>query len=498
MSLYKNVLAATVVLCLVAGAVGQQPGEQSYEDVSKMPDGAQGEYIKSLISAINSNDPDNFKKFLTDSCTQEFYDAVPMQQHVSIFSNFCRQTGGVDFHSVRKYVPEQENRLVIIVKDRLFENWRGVVLMLDPNNDGKVAGIQLMPARTPTNVKPEVMSEKECLEKVGATLERLVKADAFSGTVLIAKGDQVLLQFACGEASKRFHVKNNIDTKFNLGSMNKMFTSVAINQLVEQKKLSLDDTIDKYVDESWLPKEMTEKIQVRHLLAHTSGLGSYFNQEFMSGSRAGYRNIDDFKPLVKGESLAFAPGARFQYSNTGMLLLGVVIEQASGQDYFEYIRENVYQPLEMNNSDSYEMDQPVENLAIGYIPDPDSAQGFRNNVFQHVIKGGPAGGGFSTVGDLHKFGVALLNNKLLNAGTQKEMWTSQSNSSYGFGFSIDENEQAGLVVGHGGGFPGLNGNLDVFVDAGYVVAVLSNYDQGASGVAGYIKQQLAGVIAGKE
>ena len=181
-----------------------------------------------------------------------------------------------------------------------------------------------------------------------------------------------------------------------------------------------------------------------------------------------------------------------------MLLLGVVIEQASGEDYFEYIRKHIYQPLEMNGSDSYEMDQPVENLAIGYIPDTTSAQGWRNNVFQHVIKGGPAGGGFSTVADLHKFGAALLNNKLLKAETQKEMWSKQSESNYGFGFSIDENEQAGLVVGHGGGFPGLNGNLDVYVDGGYIVAVLSNYDQGASGVAGYVKQLLAGVIASNE
>lgn len=138
--------------------------------------------------------------------------------------------------------------------------------------------------------------------------------------------------------------------------------------------------ISKYVDESWLPDEITSKITVHHLLSHTSGLGSYFNRTYWNGSRELYRKVDDYKPLVKGDKPAFEPGKRFKYSNTGMLLLGVVIESVTGVSYFDYIRKNIYAPAGMKDSDSYEMDFPVENLAIGYSPDRNSKYGWQNNL----------------------------------------------------------------------------------------------------------------------
>jgi CubicO group peptidase (beta-lactamase class C family) len=301
--------------------------------------------------------------------------------------------------------------------------------------------------------------------------------DEFSGTVLIARDGEVLLELAVGEASKRFHVPNQVDTKFNLGSMNKMFTCVAAAQLVEKGALSFDDPISKYLDESWLPPEITERITVRHLATHTSGLGSYFNQTYQQSSRALFRAVDDYKPLVRDETLAFEPGEGWGYSNTGMLLLGAVIEQAAGQDYFEYIDEHVYAPAGMASSGCYEMDQPVENLAIGYDRDPQSAQGWRNNVYMHVLRGGPAGGGFSTVGDLNRFATALLEGKLAGVSSLDTLWSDHAGRNYGYGFSVEDGV-SGKVVGHSGGFPGISSNLDIHIDRGFVVAVMSNYSGG--------------------
>ncbi|MDX1492691.1 MAG: serine hydrolase domain-containing protein, partial [Longimicrobiales bacterium] len=164
---------------------------------------------------------------------------------------------------------------------------------------------------------------------ISPIVQEACETDQFSGAVLVAEGEDILYANACGEASKRFNVPNNLQTKFNLGSMNKMFTSVAIMQLVERGAVSLDDPISLYVDESWLPQSMTDRITVHDLLAHTSGLGSYFNQTFVEASRARFREVEDFKPLVRGEELAFEPGSDWAYSNTGMLLLGVVIESAT-------------------------------------------------------------------------------------------------------------------------------------------------------------------------
>ncbi|MEP1096979.1 MAG: serine hydrolase domain-containing protein [Cyclobacteriaceae bacterium] len=328
-------------------------------------------------------------------------------------------------------------------------------------------------------------AQEDLASKTGKLIEELCQKDRFSGTVLIAQNDQVLFEVACGEASKRFHIPNNIDTKFNLGSMNKMFTAIAILQLVEQSKLELHETIEKYVDESWLPKEITQQITIHHLLSHTSGLGSYFNETYRNSSREQFRKVSDYKALVRGDKPSFAPGERFQYSNTGMLLLGVVIEKISKRNYFEYVRGNIYEPAEMMSTDSYEMDQPVENLAIGYTHSEDNEFGWENNLFKHVIKGGPAGGGFSTVRDLHKFSMALTGEKLLSKSSLKLLWKSHT-SRYGYGFSLRAS-QAGKVVGHGGGFPGINSNLDIFPDSNYIVIVMSNYSSAASPVAEAIR-----------
>jgi CubicO group peptidase (beta-lactamase class C family) len=271
--------------------------------------------------------------------------------------------------------------------------------------------------------------------------------------------------------------------------MNKMFTSVAVARLVEQGALGLDDPIGKYIDESWLPREITAKITVRHLLTHTSGLGSYFNEVYDRSSRALFRKLDDYKPLIRDDRPSFEPGSRYKYSNTGMFLLGVIIEKATGEDYFDHIRQSVYGPAGMTDSDCNEMDYPVENLAIGYSPEPKSPSGWRNNLYTHVIKGGPAGGGFSTVKDLHKFALALLGGKLVGKELRTTMWTNYKGSNYGYGFTVRRGP-LGKVVGHGGGFDGINSQLDIHVDREYVVAVMSNVDRGASPLAAKIGEVL--------
>lgn len=333
-------------------------------------------------------------------------------------------------------------------------------------------------------------SESEFIQETKRLVDKLCENNHFSGAILLAKGEDILYEDACGEASKRFHVANKINTKFNLGSMNKMFTAVAIMQLVDKGIVKLSDRISKYIDKSWLPNEITNKVTIHHLLSHSSGLGTYFNQKYIESSRELYRTIEEFKPLVKNEKLAFEPGERFQYSNTGMLLLGVVIEKATNQDYFEYIRQKIYKPTSMNNSDAYDMDQPVENLAIGYVPTTNNKYGWENNIYKHVIKGGPAGGGFSTVRDLHKFAIALTQGKLVSMSSLKLLWTDYYNSNYGYGFGVRilNNEK---IVGHNGGFPGLNSELDIFLDQGYIIVVMSNHDRGAQPIARRVRELIS-------
>ncbi len=492
MTMRKACLALILLLITFQAAVAQQPGEISYHDESVMPTGIIGERIQAVIDTVNANDPDRVREFMEKHCTERFRNFAPMDRHISVFLGLYQETGGMDFHSIRTYVPERKGETVVILKDRNLESWRAFVLRFDEKNDSLISGLNFNVARTPSNVHEPDLTEGQFLQNIKDIMERLIAKEAFSGTLLIAKGDDVLMTFVGGEASKRFHVPNNIDTKFNLGSMNKMFTATSIMQLVEKGVLSLDDPISKYVDESWLPQDITSKITIHHLLTHTSGLGSYFNETYMKGSRELFRNVDDFKPLVHGDKPAFEPGTRFLYSNTGMLLLGVVIEKATGGSYFDYVREHIYESAGMVNSDSYEMDYPVENLAIGYSRDPNSPYGWQNNLYKHVIKGGPAGGGFSTVKDLLRFALAIQSRKLVSQESLDKMWKDYAGANYGYGFGVEDGPN-GKVVGHSGGFDGINSNLDIYLDKGYIVAVMSNVDNGASPIARKIDQLLARV-----
>jgi CubicO group peptidase (beta-lactamase class C family) len=476
-------------------ALAAQPAAPDYKDTAALPAGPMGRHIMTFIEVVNSGDAARVKRFLDEDCTREFREMAPLDRHISALAGFRKDTDGIDFYSVRTYTPPRPGQTIVIVKDRLMGSWWGITFRFGEAPGFLVASLGMSGARPPLAVPAEPpLTEKEALDEIRALLARLKKADWLSGTVLVAKGRDVLLTDLHGEANKGDHAAINIDTKFNLGSMNKMFTATAAARLVEAGKLSFDDPASKYLDESWLPKEVTDRITLRHLLTHTSGLGSYFNETFARSSRGLFRALDDYKPLVKDERPAFTPGERFQYSNTGMFLVGVIIQKATGEDYFEHIRKAITAPAGMTNTDCYEMDRPVENLAIGYSPDPQSPYKWQNNLYKHVLKGGPAGGGFSTVGDLHRFALALLSGKLVSKATLDMMWTDFKGANYGYGFVVQQTP-AGKAVGHSGGFDGINSELNIYLDAGYIVAVMSNVDNGASPLAARIGAILARVKA---
>jgi CubicO group peptidase (beta-lactamase class C family) len=323
-------------------------------------------------------------------------------------------------------------------------------------------------------------------KELEAYIDQLVAEDKFSGTVLLAKDGVPIFKKAYGMASKGYNVLNRLDTKFNLGSMNKMFTSVAIAQLAEQGKLSYTDTLAKLLPD-YPNKEIASKITVHQLLTHTSGLGSYFNDKFMETSKDRFRTVQDYFPLIVNEPLKFEPGTRWEYSNSGFIILGAIIEKVSGQNYFDYVREHIYKPAGMLNTDAYEMDSDTPNMATGYTkmgpqgPSPDGLR--RTNLFLHSFKGGPAGGGFSTVEDLLRFATALGEHKLLSQKYTDLITTGKvdtpGGAKYAYGFE-DESLNGHRRFGHGGGFPGINSELRIYPDLGYTVAVMANYDPPAA------------------
>lgn len=428
--------------------------------------------LKALIEVVNSHDRQAATKFITENYAAAFLN-IPIDQHLNFIFGAWERSRGYDFHSIQDVTADSATALV---KNRLTGEWEAVAVRIEAEAPHKISGIGSRPPKPPAQSSQlKKLTDAEIAGEIDSYVRKLADADVFSGTVLIANGDKVIFKKAYGTANKDFNSPNTIDTKFNLGSMNKMFTSVAIAQLVERGKLSFDDPLSKFLPE-FPNKQAAEKIRIKHLLTHTAGLGSYFNKKFFESSRARFRSVDDMMQLADEKDVAFEPGSKWAYSNTGMLVLGKVIEKASGQNYFDYIRENIYKPAGMINSDSYDLDRVNRNLAVGYDKEfTEKGVAFRNNIFSHVIRGGPAGGGYSTVEDLLNFSIALRSNKLLGADYVKLVTSPKpelNSPRYGYGFIL---EDGGSIAGHGGGFEGISSNLDMFLETGYTAVVMSNY-----------------------
>jgi CubicO group peptidase (beta-lactamase class C family) len=443
---------------------------------------------REIVALINAPVPSAVRAYV-DSAFGPSMRRLPLAAHINFMMGQRQASGGLDFVEASA---ENSTSAIALVVNRITGDPTGLSVRVESDPPYRISGIGQRPA--PRNPGPalRVASDQAMATELERVLAKLSAADVFSGAVLLAKGDRVIFSGAYGQANKDFGAPNTAETRFNLGSMNKMFTAVAVLQLAERGKLRLDDPLAKFVPDFPSP-EAAKKIRIEHLLTHTSGLGSYFNDAFFRASRARYRTVDEMMELAAGDSLAFEPGTRWSYSNTGMLVLGKVIEAASGQDYFSYVRDNIYGPAGMTRSDSYELDYVNDNLAVGYDFDfqEDGTKRVRNNIFMHVIRGGPAGGGYSTVGDLHRFALALESGRLVGKESVDRLTSPKpelGSPEYGYGFGVDT---ATAIVGHSGGFPGISSNLDMFRRSGYIAVVQSNYSRASAPVTEKIRALVA-------
>jgi D-alanyl-D-alanine carboxypeptidase len=302
------------------------------------------------------------------------------------------------------------------------------------------------------------LSETELLAALRSLLDTLVAADDFSGVVLVAKGETPLFKNAYGLASKEYDVSNRSDTRFNIGSINKIVTRVAIEQLAAKGALRYDDTIGKFLPD-YPNKDAAAKVTVRQLVDMTSGIGDFFGEKYAATPKDRIRDLADYLPLFAAEPLLFEPGTDTRYSNGGYVVLGLIIEKASGMSYFDYVRENVYKPAGMDRTDHLMADVPEENVASGYTLAWDGeehpGEPRRNNMYTRPARGSSAGGGYSTVDDLLRLVLALEADKLSAPETAKMF--------------------AGNMA-FAGGAPGINAYVETIATTGCTIVVLSNYD----------------------
>ena len=231
--------------------------------------------------------------------------------------------------------------------------------------------------------------------------------DGFSGAILVAHNGRIVLAQAWGAADETSHISNTVDTQFCIGSMNKMFTAVAILQLVAKEKLALDEPIVTYLPD-YPNRDLATRVTIRELLNHTGGTGDIFTPEY-EAQRQQTRTLADYVKLFGSRPVTFAPGSRMEYSNYGFLLLGRIIELVSGEPYQQYIQEHIGQPAGMMHTDSRPEAEHVHGRAIGYTA---GHNGLVPNTDMMPWSGTSAGGGYSTVRDLLLFAEALQSGKL--------------------------------------------------------------------------------------
>jgi CubicO group peptidase (beta-lactamase class C family) len=233
-----------------------------------------------------------------------------------------------------------------------------------------------------------------------------------------------------------------------------MFTRIAIGQLVRQGRLSYDDKLIKILP-GYPNREAAAKINIGHLINMTSGIGDFFNDKFEAIDKKTLRTNKDYLPLFGSNPLEFEPGTKNRYSNGGYIVLGLVIEKITGKSYYDFVRENIFKPAGMMNTDSYALDDLPANSAIGYLPKNGSVH--PQNESMQPARGSSAGGGYSTADDLLKFSTALRSRKLLIPDDKGEFPA----------------EFKGLGIA--GGSPGVNATFSVNGQTGYTIIVLSNY-----------------------
>ena len=324
-------------------------------------------------------------------------------------------------------------------------------------------------------------------ERAVALIEFYAKSDLFTGSVLVAKEGKVLLRRSFGLANREWNVPNTPETKFRIGSITKQFTATAILQLAEAGKLSVDDPISRYYPSA---PETWQRVTIKHLLTHTSGIPSYTSlPTFFSNMSKEDRTPEQIIALTLNLPLKFEPGSKFEYDNSGYVLLGHVIERASGPGYAAYLEDHIFRPLGMRNSGFDDSLAILANRASGY--DLSTAGEWKNAPYIAMSLPYAAGSLYSTVDDLLLWDQALAAQKILRPASAETMFTNYGHG-YGYGWEIST-LQGRKSQAHQGGINGFQTSIRRFPDEKLTIIVLANTTSSPSGK---IARELAGLYFG--
>ena len=408
--------------------------------------------IESFVKALNAEDPDAFEAMAKAHFAPAYLAKQTREDRARVAAQIRRQFGTVTRDRVIRDGPDEPLQMHV----KGSNGGTGVItLSTDPAVPFKISDVKVeagssRPAgrggdrQVPAPID-SAMTADTMAAALDAYLSGLAADDSFSGAVLVARDGRPIFVRGYGFADRANRRPNTADTRYNLGSINKKFTELAVGQLVAAGKLSRDATIGTFFPD--YPQTLSRTATVDQLLRHTAGISDFFGDEFSRTAKDRYRSNADYFALVSRLPPTFAPGARNQYCNGCYITLGAIIERVSGMPYERYVAERIFAPAGMSRTGYPHGDAIEPDVAIGYSRQL-GGEALRSNVFAHGAAGSAAGGGYSTVGDLLAFANALRSGTLTGAD--------------------------GSGLGIAGGAPGINALLET--DRTWTVAVLTNLD----------------------
>lgn len=419
-----------------------------------------------LNSLVLQASPDRVRALLPMLFTETNLAREPMERRIGAFMEW-RKRGGFELVRV-DHNSELKAKLEIRfpVSD---DHWR---LHIALAHDEPHCIDEMLMGRAPL---PELVAGRSDGEIASAFLsyvEHLGKHDLFSGAALIGRHGEVLGVTATGLASREHDVPNTDKTLFNVASLTKSWTAVAAARLIEDRQMALTDQVQVLLED----KTLDARIEVRHLMSHTSGLGDYFGQAFNMVSKDQVRELDDFLRLTDTFAPRFAPGSDWNYSNIGMLLLGKIIERVSDLPYHDAVKKLVLDPAQMSTAFFPHLDQVHKGCASGYgnkwtLKGPLPI----NALHSWAVRGAADGCAFASIGDIWSFAQAFNSGRLVSSEMVETMTTAKpelGSADYGYGFALLPQR---AIVGHSGGLIGASANLDMIKDpAGWTVIVIAN------------------------
>lgn len=437
-----------------------------------MPDTAVGKLATQLMAHVQSDSPAQVRAW-ADALLSPQMDAADRANFLGGLESAVRDSGGLEWQGVR----EQHGLLILRVKARRTGQHALIALGADAAQSGQLAQADIVEAEDPAlyaNWPNKVASMDELARLIQGALDQLVRRSDFSGCVAVSDGGATVFDECRGVAERSFAAPIDRATRFHVGSVNKMFTAVAVAQLVESGQLQWGATLAQLVPE-YPDQAVARKITVWQLLHHTAGLGDYLVPDYFA-QRERFTQPLDHLGLIAKQTLVGEPGDAWAYSNAGYMLLGRIIENVSGERYAHYIQRHVFAPAGMQASGFNRLDEVVPKLATGYYRDGMFSSLWRADWLKTEYQSGPAGGGYSTAADLLRFAQALREGKLVDARTLAKMFedpvpAGPGGYAAGFGERLSHGQH---IRGHAGGIEGTSANLAIVWERGAAVALTSN------------------------